>query len=227
MEVLHDLIGLIHEFSNYVYGHLVGYGYFGITFMMTLESSFILFPSEICIIPAGIEVSRGNLTMFGVIFWGTVGSWIGSTINYVIARFYGREFLEKFGKYVRLDLQKIQKLDKYFQSHGKMTVFVIRFIPVVRQYISFPAGMAKMNFAQFSLYTCLGAGMWVTVLAYLGASLGDEFGAIFANQQIDFDLMSEMLKPRITELTIYAFAILAFFTGIYLYFSKKYLQEIK
>jgi len=214
----------LHEFFNFIYGQLVGYGYAGITFMMTLESSFILFPSEVSMIPAGIEASRGNLNPYLAIFWGTVGSWIGSTINYVIARYYGREFLEKYGKYVRLDLEKINKLEKYFHSHGKMTVFVIRFIPVVRQYISFPAGMAKMNFLQFSIYTCLGAGAWVAVLVYLGYSFGEQFGVIFANQQINFELMGTMIKPHIRELSLYTFGILSVMVLVYYFFSKKYLK---
>lgn len=218
------LLELVHEFSNFVYGNLVGHGYLGIVVMMTLESSFILFPSEVCMIPAGIEVAQGNLNFWLAVFYGTLGSWIGSTINYVIARFYGREFLEKFGKYVRLDLEKIQKIDHYFQNHGKITVFVIRFVPVVRQYISFPAGMAKMHFGQFSLYTCLGAGIWVAILAYLGQSFGDQFAAVFANQQIDFSLMGTLIKPHIKELSLYTFGILAALTAIYVLFKKKYMS---
>ena len=216
---------LLQDFANYIYGHLVGHDYLGIFIMMTLESSFILFPSEVCMIPAGIEVANGNMSLFWAIFWGTFGSWFGSTINYVIARFYGREFIYKFGKYVRIDLEKMEKLEKYFHSHGKITVFVIRFIPVVRQYISFPAGMAKMNFLQFSIYTSLGAGLWVTVLALLGQSFGAEFGAVFADKQIHFDLMKTVIKPHINEILLYTGLVIVALIIVYKVFAAKFLQS--
>ena len=216
---------LLYDFFNAVYGQLVGYHYVGIVVMMAIESSFILFPSEIVMIPAGIEAANKEINMYWAIFYGTLGSWIGSVLNYWLARQYGREFLEKYGKYVRLDLNKVEKLDKYFKEHGNLTVFVIRFIPVVRQYISFPAGMARMNFWQFSLYTCLGAGMWVTVLVIVGYSFGNEYGQIFANQQINFPLMKEILTPHINQLTLYAFLGLSVLIAIYYFFNKRFLVD--
>lgn len=214
---------LVHDFVNFIYGMLVGYDHLGIFVMMTLESTFIPFPSEVAMIPAGIEAANGNISIYWAIFWGTFGSWVGSTINYVIARYYGREFLEKYGAIFRIDLEKIQKLDKYFQSHGHITVFVVRFVPLVRQYISFPAGMAKMKFSEFSLYTILGAGLWVTILALLGQSFGDVFGEVFANKQINFSLMGELIKPHITELLIYTGGFLLVLVVFYNFFKKKYL----
>jgi membrane protein DedA with SNARE-associated domain len=222
-----EVTEVLHEFINAVYGQLVGYEYYGIFVMMTLESSFIPFPSEISMIPAGIESSRGVMNAYSAIAVGTFGSWVGATVNYVIARFYGRQFLEKYGKYVRLDLERIQKMDHYFKNHGKITVFIIRFVPVVRQYISFPAGMAKMNFLQFSIYTSLGAGMWVAILVWMGYAFGAEFGEIFANKQINFELMNTMLKPHLSRLTIYGAIFASALVGIYLFFSKKYLSVQK
>jgi membrane protein DedA with SNARE-associated domain len=102
-------------------------------------------------------------------------------------------------------------------------VFVIRFVPVVRQYISFPAGMAKMHFGQFSLYTCLGAGIWVFILTYLGQAFGGQFAAVFADQQINFSLMGTLIKPHITELTIYTFGALAILLATYMVFKRKYM----
>ncbi|MCB0280456.1 MAG: DedA family protein [Calditrichaeota bacterium] len=215
----------VHDFFNLIYGQLVGYEYIGIVVMMAVESSFIPFPSEIVMIPAGIEIANNQMNFFLAVFYGTLGSWIGSTVNYLIARYYGRTFLEKYGRFVRIDLEKINKLDRYFINHGKITVFIVRFIPLVRQYISFPAGMAKMNFAQFSLYTCLGAGIWVFVLTYIGYSFGADYGAIFLNKQINFELMKELLSPQLNKLTLIALGILAVLTAIYYFFNKRFLVD--
>lgn len=218
-------MNFIYEGVNWVYGQLVGYGYTGIFVMMTLESTFVPFPSEVAMIPAGIEVANGQMNLYLAIFFGTFGSWVGSSINYFLAYKYGRDFLKKYGKYVRLDLEKIAMLDRYFKSHGNMTVFIIRFVPLVRQYISFPAGLAKMNFWQFSLYTSLGAGIWVTILAVLGQQFGNVFGEVFLNQQINFELMATVIKPYVNEILIYTGLFLAVLLAIYIFFKKRYLDQ--
>lgn len=147
-------------------------GYFGIFFMMFLESSFIPFPSEVVMIPAGYLAYQGEMNFFVAVFFGILGSLAGALLNYYLALFFGREILIKYGKYVFFDEETMKKMEDFFAKHGHISTFSGRLIPVVRQYISLPAGLGKMNLAIFCFYTSLGAGIWSLILVALGYFLG-------------------------------------------------------
>lgn len=147
-------------------------GYIGIFIMMFLESSFFPFPSEVVMIPAGYLASKGQMNLYGAILSGIAGSLAGALFNYYLAMTLGREFIIKYGKYVLFKEESLQKMDDFFAKHGHISTFSGRLIPAVRQYISLPAGLARMNIIAFSLYTSLGAGIWVIVLALLGYLIG-------------------------------------------------------
>ncbi len=149
--------------------------YTSITALMVLESSFIPFPSEVVIPPAAYIASKpeSNLNIFLVVLFGTIGALIGAYINYFLAMFLGRPIIykiadSKFGKLLLLNSQKIEHAEDYFNRHGKTSTFVGRLIPAVRQLISIPAGLAKMSFVTFTVYTIMGAGLWNITLALLG-----------------------------------------------------------
>jgi len=149
--------------------------YFTITLLMTVESSFIPFPSEVVIPPAAYIASKegSHLNIFLVVLFGTLGALLGAYINYALAYFLGRPLLHKFadskiGRLLLLSSEKVQKAEDYFQTHGKTATFIGRLIPGIRQLISLPAGLAKMNLLTFSLFTFLGAGIWNTILAFPG-----------------------------------------------------------
>ena len=149
--------------------------YFTITLLMTVESSFIPFPSEVVIPPAAYIASKegSHLNIFLVVLFGTLGALLGAYINYALAYFLGRPLLHKFadskiGHLLLLSSEKVQKAEDYFQTHGKTATFIGRLIPGIRQLISLPAGLAKMNLLTFSLFTFLGAGIWNAILAFLG-----------------------------------------------------------
>ena len=149
--------------------------YLSITVLMTIESSFIPFPSEIVIPPAAYIASKpeSKLNIFLVILFGTVGALLGAFINYGLALWLGRPIMYKFadskiGKIFLLSSEKIQKAELYFNNHGKISTFVGRLIPGIRQLISIPAGLARMNLVSFTLYTALGATIWNSILALLG-----------------------------------------------------------
>jgi len=148
-------------------------GLVGIIFMMFLESSFFPFPSEVAIIPAGYLAQKGQMNLVLVILAGTFGSLLGAIFNYYLAFFLGRKFIIKYGKYVFFTEEKMTKVEKFFIAHGSISTFSTRLIPVFRQYISFPAGLAKMPFGKFCFFTSLGAGIWVSVLAFLGYYFGE------------------------------------------------------
>lgn len=157
--------------------------YASITALMTVESSFIPFPSEIVIPPAVYVAGNpesalyvtGNYPMDVVliVLFGTIGAMLGAMINYGLSIWLGRIIIYKFadsklGHLCLLSSEKVQKAEAYFNEHGKMSTFVGRLIPGIRQLISIPAGLARMNFGQFTLYTFLGAFIWNSVLALLG-----------------------------------------------------------
>lgn len=147
-------------------------GYLGIFIMMFLESSFFPFPSEVVMIPAGYLAYKGEMNIYIAIVVGILGSLAGALFNYYLAIKFGRKFLIKYGKYFFIKEPTIVKMEEFFKSHGHISTFSGRLIPAVRQYISFPAGLARMNLFIFCIYTSLGAGIWVIILTLLGYFLG-------------------------------------------------------
>ncbi len=163
----------MYEIIDWIVRTVGGLGYPGIFIMMFLESSFIPFPSEVVMIPAGYLAYKGEMNLLLAILAGTLGSLAGALFNYYLAIKLGRPFLLHYGKYVMFNEASLQKMEDFFARHGHISTFTGRLIPVVRQYISLPAGLARMNLAVFSFYTSLGAGIWVTILALLGYFIGD------------------------------------------------------
>ena len=157
--------------------------YLSITLLMTIESSFIPFPSEIVIPPAAYVAGKEDsslhatnsypLNVLLIVLFGTIGALLGAIINYFLALWLGRPIIyafadSKIGHLCLLSSEKVKKAEDYFNDHGKISTFVGRLIPGIRQLISIPAGLSKMNFGQFIFYTFLGASIWNVVLALLG-----------------------------------------------------------
>jgi len=147
-------------------------GYLGIVALMFIESSFVPFPSEVVIPPAGYLAAKGRMYLPAVILCGTLGSLLGAMFNYAIGVKLGRPFLERYGRKLLISPRTLQKADSFFERHGHISTFIGRLLPGIRQYISLPAGLSRMPLLPFCLYTCLGAGMWVTVLALVGYWFG-------------------------------------------------------
>ncbi len=150
-------------------GHM---GYPGIVGLMFLESSFFPFPSEVVVPPAGFLAARGQMSLLLVIGSGILGSILGALFNYWLSLRFGRPFFLRFGRYFLVSEKTIDRADRFFADHGHMSTFVGRLLPGIRQYISLPAGLARMNIPLFLLYTSLGSGIWVLVLALVGYWLG-------------------------------------------------------
>ncbi len=148
-------------------------GYTGIVSLMFLESSFFPFPSEVVMPPAGYLAWKGEMSLTLVLLAGIAGSLLGALFNYWLAVKLGRPLLLKYGKYFFISEESIDKADKFFQKHGHVSTLVGRLLPVIRQYISLPAGIARMPMKTFMLFTTIGAGAWVIVLTFAGYFLGE------------------------------------------------------
>ena len=151
--------------------------YFWITVLMTIESSFIPFPSEVVIPPAAYRAASGELNIFLVVLFGTLGSDLGALINYYLAKYLGKPLVYRFaqsrvGRLCLLSKEKVERAEGYFLKNGVTSTLIGRLIPGIRQLISIPAGLANMPVGKFLLYTTLGAGAWNVVLALLGYFIG-------------------------------------------------------
>ncbi len=196
--LFHDILGIgavVVTFLVHTVGRL---GYAGVILLMALESSFVPFPSEVVVPPAGYLASLGQMNIFLVILSGIVGSILGSLLNYWIASRFGRDFLLKYSKYFFINTEKFARFEVFFNTHGEITTFVGRLIPVIRQYISFPAGLVRMNLKKFIFYTGLGAAIWCTVLAYVGYFVGNNIDIIKEN----IDYIMYFIFPALILLVI-------------------------
>ena len=152
-------------------------GHTTIGLMMALESTIVPLPSEAIIPLAAYKAythANPNLTVLGIIIAGTLGSWLGASIMYWTARAAGRPFLLHYGRYALISPEKIEGAERWATHFGPMGVFIARLLPVVRHLIGIPAGIVRMDFKLFSLFTVLGSGVWCAVLCWLGIKMGQD-----------------------------------------------------
>jgi len=181
-------------------------GYPGIFFLMFLESSFFPFPSEVVMVPAGYLAYQGEMHLVVVVICGILGSLAGALFNYYLAVRMGRPLLLRYGQYVMFKESALQKMELFFARHGHISTFTGRLIPGVRQYISLPAGLARMNLPLFCFYTSLGAGIWVLILAVLGYYIGGN---------------EAMVKAYLREIVLYLLLACAAGLAVYWYFNRR------
>lgn len=164
----------MHEMINWLLSTIGSMGYPGIFLLMAMESSVIPVPSELVMPPAGYLAHEGEMNIWVAILMGTLGSLVGAYANYFAAHYLGRPLVLKYGRYVWITEHKFAKVESFFLRHGEISTFIGRLLPVVRHLISIPAGIAGMNHLRFSLYTLAGAGIWCTILAWIGYFIGKE-----------------------------------------------------
>lgn len=165
---------LLHGLVLSALAFVEGLGVWGILIGLMLE----VIPSEIVLAYAGYLISRGEISLLGAIVFGLLGCLIQQMILYWIGRYGGRPALDKFGKFLHLKKKHLDIAEDWFNRYGPAMVFLARFIPVLRQAISIPAGMARMPLTKFLFYTTLGTIPWVIIFVYLGRSLGDNWEQI-------------------------------------------------
>jgi len=169
---------MIHSVVQWLIETVSALGYPGIVLLMFIESSFLPLPSELVMPPAGYLAAQGRMDAALAILAGTVGSILGALFNYWFAVLVGEPFLRRYGRYVLLRPHHLDRAEAFFARHGEISTFIGRLLPVVRHLISIPAGMARMRLPRFVAFTALGAGVWCTVLVYIGWFVGRHEAAL-------------------------------------------------
>jgi len=188
-------------------------GYPVIVLMMAMESTIVPLPSEVIIPPAAhlaYTSASGRLSVLGVIIAGTLGSWLGATIMYWAARVAGRPLVLRYGRYALISPEKIEGAERWASHFGPMGVFVSRLLPVVRHLIGIPAGIVRMDFRLYSLFTLLGSGLWCCVLAWLGIKMGQD---------------EQLMKGEYHRLVIWVGGVVLLLGGVYYFFVHRHMKK--
>jgi membrane protein DedA with SNARE-associated domain len=166
---------VLEALSSWIVGSISALGYFGVFVLMAIESACIPLPSEIIMPFAGYLAFKGQFTLIGAATVGAIGCNFGSSVAYIIAARGGRKAIERWGAYVLLSPTELAKAERFFARYGSITVFVGRLLPIIRTFIAFPAGLARMPMVKFQVFTFLGSWPWCFALAYVGSVLGERW----------------------------------------------------
>ncbi|MFT3870350.1 MAG: DedA family protein [Nibricoccus sp.] len=185
-------------------------GYWLVGLLMAMESTFIPLPSEVIIPPAAhLAYTKGTMSVWGVIIAGTIGSWVGAAVMYWGSRLAGRPLAMRYGKYLFIPAEKIEKAERWAAKFGSFGVFFSRLLPVVRHLIGIPAGIVRLPFGRYSLYTLLGSGLWCGVLAWLGIKAGQD---------------EALMKGELHRITLWAVAAFVVLGVVYYFFVHRHMK---
>jgi len=187
-------------------------GYFGVFFLMLVESCGIPMPSEVIMPFSGFLVVSGELGFWQIVFIGAFGNLAGSLLAYWIGKKGGRPLIERFGKYILISKHDLDLADRWFFKFGELTVFFGRLLPIVRTYISFPAGIAKMDIKKFSFYTFAGALPWCLLFAYLGVKMGSNW---------------ELIREKLHSFDLAMAFLVVLFVGLYIWRHLRIRRKLK
>ena len=193
-------------------GALAKFGWPAVALLMFAESSVLPIPSEAIIPFAAYHVGQPGFTVSyaGIVIAGTLGSWLGATLMYWLARIAGRPLVLRYGKFVLFPPERLEKAERWMKHYGPMGVFVARLLPGARQLVGIPAGIAKFRYVQFSIYTILGAGIWCSVLCYVGVKAGQNEG---------------IMKGDLRTWTLWLGCAALVLGGLYYFFVHRHLQK--
>lgn len=209
---METIFQLILHMSKTIAAVVEAAGYAGIAFLMALESTMVPLPSELVMPFAGFLAAEGRLNMWLVILFSGAGSLAGSLVSYYIGKFGGIPLVRKLGKYVLLDEEDLETTERWFARYGERTIFICRFVPVVRHLISIPAGVANMDIKRFCLYTVVGATMWNAILAYIGYILRE-----------NWEVLHHYMRP--VSIGVFLLLSIAFAVFFYKHVAKKLLSR--
>ena len=175
MDLFYKILVLLSTFVIWIISTL---GYGGIVLAMAIESACIPLPSEVIMPFSGYLVSRGRFTLWGVSLAGALGCTLGSAVAYAVGAHGGRPFILKYGRYVLITPHEVDRADRWFARYGMAATFISRLLPVIRTFISLPAGIARVPFVPFLIYAFLGSLAWSWALAYVGMLLGEHWDRV-------------------------------------------------
>ena len=202
---------LLANLLDWYLGALDQGGYLLVAALMAMESSIVPLPSEFVIPPAAyVAHSRGEMSLVGVVVAGTIGSWVGAAVMYWASRLLGRPLLMRYGRYVLITPEKIQRAEAWADHYGTMGVFVSRILPVIRHLIGIPAGVVRLNYWWYSLATIVGSALWCSVLVWLGVTAGQD---------------EELLRGSLQRITLWGGGLMLFLWGLYYLFVHRHMQR--
>ena len=185
-------------------------GYPGIVLLMAIESSILPLPSELVIPPAAhLAYTKGNLSMAGIIAAGTIGSWLGATAMYWASRLAGRPLVLRYGRYAFITREKVEGAERWASRFGSMGIFISRLLPVVRHLIGIPAGIVRMDYRLFSLYTLFGSAVWCSVLCWIGVRAGQD---------------EALMKGELHRISLWLGGALVVLGGFYYFFVHRHMK---
>ncbi len=186
-------------------------GYPLIALLMAVESSVVPLPSEVVIPPAAhLAHTTKSLSMAGIVIAGTLGSWLGASAMYWAARIGGRPLLMRYGRYFLISPEKIEGAERWASHYGSMGIFISRLLPVVRHLIGIPAGIVRLNFKAYSLYTLLGSGIWCIVLCYIGVKMGQD---------------EKLMKGEVHRISLWIGGFMLVLGGLYFFFVHRQMKR--
>ena len=193
--------------------HLESGGYFAVAVLMALESTFVPLPSELIIPPAMIVGQRtGNMSLLGIVIAGMAGSWVGATVMYWLSRWAGRPLVLRYGRYVLIPEKKVIQAEQWAAQFGRFGIFASRLLPVVRHLIGIPAGIVRMNYLTFSIYTLIGSAVWCAVLCWVGIKAGQD---------------EALMKGELHRIGLWLIAGLAVLGVIYYFFVHRFTRRAR
>ena len=202
---MHDLL---KPLIDWYLSSLASGGYPLIVLLMAIESSIVPLPSELIIPPAAhLAYTQGNMSLVGIVIAGAIGSWIGATAMYWAARWAGRPLVLRYGKYVFISPAKVEQAERWAARFGSFGIFASRLLPVVRHLIGIPAGIIRMSYAKFSIYTIIGSALWCAVLCWLGVEAGQN---------------EALMAGELKTITLWAIVALAVLGAIYYFFVHRF-----
>ena len=202
---MHDLFQPLFDWYNQ---SLASGGYLLIVLLMAIESSIIPLPSELIIPPAILAAQKsGNMTFAGIVIAGAIGSWLGATVMYWASRWAGRPLVLRYGKFFFVSPAKVEQAERWSVQFGSFGIFASRLLPVVRHLIGIPAGIVRMNYFKFSVFTLIGSAIWCAVLCWVGLQAGKD---------------AALMKGDLRQVTIWAVGALAVLGTIYYFFVHRF-----
>jgi membrane protein DedA with SNARE-associated domain len=188
-------------------------GYPLVVLLMAIESSIVPLPSEVIIPPAAhLAHSTGKLSLAGIVLAGAIGSWLGATVMYWAARLAGRPLVLRYGRYAMISPEKVEGAERWAAHYGAMGIFISRLLPVVRHLIGIPAGIVRMNYQAFSIYTLLGSALWCGVLCYVGIKMGQD---------------EKLMKGELHRISIWLGGAMLVLGSLYYFFVHRHMKARK